>query len=138
MARPTKRSPEIEQAILASLQIGNTYEDSCLAAGIDRVTLWRWLKDDATFRNAIERAQAIARQRFVGQVAQAAQTSWQAAMTMLERRDPDHWARRERIDVMMDVRTAIQQLGLEPGDEEAAMAEARQIMARANRSKDGR
>jgi hypothetical protein len=128
MARPTKRSPEIEQAILASLQIGNTREDSALAVGIDRVTLWRWIKE-ATFRNAVEKAEAMARQRFVGQIAQAAANgNWQAAAWNLERRDHEHWGRRDRVDMVLDVRKAIEGITSDPAEVEAAVAEAKRLM----------
>jgi len=130
MRRPTKRSPEIEGLILRALEIGNTREDSALGAGIDRVTLWRWVKN-ATFRNAVERAEALARQRFVGQIALAAsQGSWQAAAWNLERRDHEHWGRRDRIDMSLEVRRAIEQLTSDPAEIEAAVAEAERLVRR--------
>ena len=36
MARPTKRTPEVETAILNALRVGNTRTDAALAAGVSR------------------------------------------------------------------------------------------------------
>ena len=129
--RPTLRSPEVIAAILTSLAIGNTREDSSLAAGISPSTLRLWCHEDAALSPDVERAEAQARQRMVGVVVKAASDgTWTAAMTFLERRDPEHWGRRERIDILMDIRKAIEQLSDDPAEVEAAVAEAQRLVGR--------
>jgi len=125
---PTLFTPEIVQQILASLEIGNTAKDSALAAGIGESTLREWCREKPSFAAQVERARAKARQRFVGQLAAGAAHDWRAALAALERLDPENWGRRERIDVMMDVTAAIKRLGLEPTEEEAAVAEAQRLV----------
>jgi hypothetical protein len=129
--RPTLRSPEVEKAILASLLNGNTREDSSLAAGVSPSALRLWCHEDVALAAAVEKAEAEARQKMVGVVVKAATDgTWTAAMTFLERRDPEHWARRERIDVLMDIRKAIEQLSDDPAEVEAAVAEAQRLVGR--------
>jgi hypothetical protein len=125
------RSPEVEKAILASLVGGNTLEDSALAAGVNPSTLRDWRRADPALSARVEKAEAEARQKMVGVVVKAATDgTWTAAMTFLERRDPEHWARRERIDVLMDIRKAIEQLSDDPAEVEAAVAEAQRLVGR--------
>ncbi len=100
MARPTKRSPEREQAVLNALRLGNTRRNAAAYAEIDPATLWRWCEADATFRNAVEKAEADAETRFLGQVAKAAADgTWQAAAWWLERRRPEDYRRREGVEL---------------------------------------
>ncbi|MGD0407761.1 MAG: hypothetical protein ABSB34_02015 [Candidatus Limnocylindrales bacterium] len=84
MARPTKRSPEVEQKILNALRVGNTRTDAALVAGINRDTLHEWLAFPE-FSAAVERAEAEARARAVGYLAKAAAGHWQAALAFLDR-----------------------------------------------------
>ena len=129
--RPTLRSPEVIKAILTSLSIGNTRADSSLAAGVNPSTLRDWCHQDPALSASVEKAEAEARQRMVGVVAKAAVAgNWTAAMTFLERRDPDHWGRRDRVDVMMDIRKAVEGLTSDPDEIEAAVAEAQRLVAR--------
>jgi hypothetical protein len=88
MARPSKRTPERELAILNSLRIGCTRSDACQAGEINRDTLRVWMRNPA-FSGAVEHAEAEAGQRFAGNVARAAGNSWQAAAWWLERRRPE-------------------------------------------------
>ena len=110
MARPTKRTPEREAAIIRALEVGNTRTDASLGAGIDRHTFAAWCQRYPPFLAAVETAEALARQRFVGQVALAARTSWQAAAWVLERRDPENWGRRERLEVAVEARREAERL----------------------------
>jgi transposase len=131
VGRPTKRTPEVEQAILNALQIGNTRTDAALGAGIDRGTLADWINNIPAFHHAVEKAEALARQRFVAQIAKAAAAgNWQAAAWNLERRDSENWGRRDRLDLTMDLRKASERLAAEAGlDPDTVFAEAEAILA---------
>jgi hypothetical protein len=50
----------------------------------------------------------------VAYIRQAATTDWRASLALLERRFPDAWARRERIDLDVYVRQRAGELGLDP------------------------
>lgn len=100
MARPSKRTPEREQVILNALRLGNTRTAAAAYAEVDRVNLWRWIEDDATFRNAVEKAEADAEARFVGQIVKAAHDgTWTAAAWWLERRRRADYGKQERVEV---------------------------------------
>ena len=110
MARPTKRTPEVETAILNALRVGNTRTDAALAAGVSRGAIAEWCRRYPAFLSAVEKAEAEARLRFVGIIATAARTRWQAAAWFLERRMPEHWGRRERLEVAVDAKREAERL----------------------------
>lgn len=60
MARPTKYSNELAQAICETISKGIPLTFACHVAGIDRSTLRRWRKENATLCLAIKRAAANA------------------------------------------------------------------------------
>lgn len=130
MARPTKRHPETELAILNALRVGNTRTDSALAAGISRETLRQWCSDLA-FLGAVERAEADARLRFVGQIAKAAAAgNWQAAAWHLERRDHDNWGRRDKVEMSLDIKREAERIAAANGlNVDEVMAEAERVLA---------
>ena len=68
----------------------------------------------------------------VGVVAKAAAGgNWQAAMTYLERRDPEHWARRDRLDVAVNVRKEAERIAAENDlSVDEVLAEADRILER--------
>lgn len=126
--RKPKRSPEREQAILNHLTVGNTRRASHLAAGVSHQTFYNWLQD-ATFLDAVEKAEAAAEQRFLGQVAVAARTQWQAAAWWLERRRNAEYARHDRVDVSIDVRKEAERIAAEQGlDQDEVFAEMQAIL----------
>ena len=131
VGRPTKYVPETIQAIIASLAIGNTKEDSAVAAGVTYTTMRQWELDYPEFSEATQKAQAQARQRMVGTIAKAAADgNWVAAMTYLERRDPEHWARRDRMDIQIDVRKEAERIAAANDlNVEDVLAEANRIVA---------
>ena len=129
MARPTKRTPEVEAAILAAIEVGMTRTAAAAAVGVDRRTLASWTRRFATFRAEVEKAEARAAQRMVNQIVTAARTTWQAAAWFLERRYPEDWGRRERVDVSVDIRREAERLAAELGGVSAdeIIAEAERI-----------
>lgn len=54
--RPTKRTPEIEDAICEAIIEASTIAKACEAVGIGRTTLWRWSLEDEKFWNRVTRA----------------------------------------------------------------------------------
>ena len=100
MARQSKRSPERRDALLNALRLGNTRRNAAAYAEISHETFYNWLADDVTFRDAVEKAEADAEARFVGQVAKAAADgTWQAAAWWLERRRADDYRRRDGVEL---------------------------------------
>lgn len=105
--RPCKLTPEIQKRIVTALHAGNYIETAAAYAGISKDTLYRWLKQGArsktgvfhAFSVAVEEAMAKSEVRDVILIAKAAVQEWQAAAWRLERKYPDRWGRRERVQM---------------------------------------
>lgn len=116
-------------AALAALEHGCTRRAAAGAAGINPATFYRWL-DDASFRDAVEKAEAKAEAAYTAAVANAIPTNWQAAAWWLERRKFADYARRDQVNVAIDLQATIRQVAAELGVEESeAVAEAERILA---------
>ncbi len=114
--RPTKFTPAVQQRILDAIALGLTYEQAATSAGIRRETLWDWKTTKPAFSNDLEKAEVagmVARLERI-QMAAVRDGNWQADAWWLERRFPDQWGRRERVDVnhagAVDVRHVIRQV----------------------------
>lgn len=128
MARPSKRTPECERRIIDALRAGNTRKAACAYAGIDLHTLARWSAANATFATAIEKAEADAEVRAVAAVVKAGEKQWQAHAWWLERRRPDDYGRRDRLEVT--VRQKAEKMAADLGlDVDELLAEAERIIA---------
>ena len=120
MARPSKLTPETQQAIINALNSGNWIETAAHYAGIATATLYNWLdrgriereRIDADeepneseaqfveFLEAVEKSRSQAQVRAVGLIQKAAiDGTWQAAAWFLERSDPQRWGRFNRMEL---------------------------------------
>lgn len=126
--RPTKLTPELTARILDGVLGGNYLEPSAQLAGVSKATLYRWLRraedlearalelvddDDPNvdvytytdpaewvyldFRHALKSAEAYAETVLLERV-RGGGFGWQAFMTILERRHPTRWGRRQALD----------------------------------------
>jgi transposase len=129
VGRPSKRTPDREARLLEALRAGNTRSAACHYAGIDQGTLANWLARYSDFSDAINKAEADAEVRMVAQIARAAHDgTWTAAAWWLERRRPDDYGRRDRVEITL--RQQAERLAAERGlDPEELIAEAERIVA---------
>ena len=105
MARPTKLTPEVHEAIVDGINAGLTFRLSCARAGVTPATFYNWLKKGEVaqsgalmeFFNAVERAKADSALRLISQITLQAPTDWRAAAFILERRFPDDYGRRAEL-----------------------------------------
>ena len=117
MARPTKLNFDTHNKIITAIRAGNYIETAAAYAGINKSTLYEWLKRGerekqrvaknpryrirksekiyVEFSNAVEKALAEAEIRDVAIIAKAAEEQWQAAAWRLERKFPDRWGRKK-------------------------------------------
>ena len=127
--RPTKLTAVLQEQILDAVLAGNYIETAAQVAGINKTTLYRWLRraedleavaleqargdepeeldvyahtDPAEwvyldFRHALKSAEAFAEVGLLERVRGAGE-GWQAFMTVLERRHPERWGRRQALD----------------------------------------
>jgi transposase len=105
MGRPTKLTDEIQTLICNYIQAGNYIETAAAAAGINKKTLYEWLKRGKQaqsgiykeFSNAVEKALAISEIRELKTIKDHSAQYWQAAAWRLERRFPDRWGRKDKL-----------------------------------------
>jgi transposase len=104
MGRPSKLTPELQKKIVKLVRDGNYFETAAQAAGIAKSTLYDWLKrgesDEepfAEFSDALKKAEAEAEADAVAMVRAGLRDApqWQSAMTFLERRAAERWAKRD-------------------------------------------
>lgn len=113
--RPTKMTPELQDAIVTAIRAGNYVEVAAAHVGISRECLYNWMREGArhpegplgSFSDAVKKAMASSEVRDVALVGQAAATQWQAAAWRLERKHPERWGRKERIELSGDAKAPI-------------------------------
>lgn len=106
MGRPSKLTPEVQKRLCDAIRAGNYYEAACAYAGIDYSTFRRWMKKGEgqkrgkyrEFCEAVTRAELEAEARLVAQWQQHMPNDYRAIRDFLERRFPERWGRREKID----------------------------------------
>lgn len=126
--RNSKVTDRRVESALVALENGCTREAAAGAAGVTRSTFYRWL-DDVTFRDAVEKAESLAEAKFTAAVAVAVPKNWQAAAWWLERRRYQHYARRDQIEMKIDVKAEVRKLAEELGlDPAAALDEVEAIL----------
>ncbi len=95
-------------AILRKMREGHYAKTAAETSGITEQTLYIWLKkgedpdrypEHAAFLEAYRKAEATAEEQAIKAIQAAFPDDWRAAMTYLERRHPERWARRQNVDV---------------------------------------
>lgn len=105
VGRKSKLTNELMKEAEMLLRAGNYTETVCDYLGIHRSTWYKWLAEGEhaksglkrEFFDTIKKAESTAEIRNVNIVQKAAEEDWKAAMTYLERKFPQRWARRDKI-----------------------------------------
>ena len=120
---------EQTERLLEGLRHGMTRRAAAAFGGMHHATLYRMLANDATLATEVEKAESQAEAAFTKLVADAAANpkNWTAAAWWLERRHPDDFGRRDRIDVKIDLR-ALAEKAAPDIDPDAVLAEAERIL----------
>jgi transposase len=100
-------SPERCQAIIDHIKNGAPNRTAAAAVGVHETTFYLWLKNGKAgkpgyqqFYVEVEQAQAEAELLRINRIADAgANGNWQADAWYLERRYPDRWAKKDRVDI---------------------------------------
>lgn len=139
MARPTKLTAALQQRIVAAIRAGCYAEQAAAAAGVHRATFFRWLARGTEtgsglyfeFLQAVRQAEAEAEEIAVTIIREAAlDGAWQAAAWFLERKFPERWSRRDKVDVDVFLRSHAERIAKEQGLEvEEVIEEARRLLA---------
>lgn len=135
MARPSKRTPEVEKRITDALTAGMSRKGAAEYGGIDEGTLIDWVKRYPNFASAVVAAEAACEFRATLTIRAAFNDGdWKAAAFWLERRRNKEWGRQVKVEIINTVRQMARAAG---ADEDAAVAEVETILreirgARAN------
>jgi hypothetical protein len=119
--RPTKLNYELIDQIADLVREGNYIETASAVAGIDKNSLYRWLKRGAReverlaknpklkgkieekiyvdFSDAVKKAMAESEADDLENIKKASREDWKASAWRLERRFPNRWGRKEKVDI---------------------------------------
>jgi transposase len=122
--RPTKLNDLLQKRIIELIRAGNYIETASACVGINKSTLYDWLKRGSReadrleanpkakprkeeeiylqFSNAVEIAMAEAEARDVMIIANASKSDWKASAWRLERKYPNKWGRHEHIEAKVE------------------------------------
>ncbi|MFO7948118.1 MAG: hypothetical protein R6V19_15035 [Armatimonadota bacterium] len=104
--RKTKLTAKLQDEICGHLASGCYAVTACELAGISESTFYNWLERGRDgedpfleFLESVKKAEAQAEVKALTIIQNAMADDWKAAMTWLERKFPDRWARRKPLDV---------------------------------------
>jgi len=113
--RPTKLTPKLQSKFVDLIAKGHYISTACQACGIARETFYTWLERAeqeakngggiyADFHDAVKKAEAEAEEALLAVVREKAidKKDWLPAMTILERRHPEKWGRRDRSTITLE------------------------------------
>lgn len=93
-----KYGKEITTQLSELLAGGMGRVDSCEFAGISYETFTVWMAKKPEFSEAIKRAEMVCKQRNIARIQNASKKSWQAAAWWLERKYPQEFAMRQKLE----------------------------------------
>ena len=101
-----KYTPEMVKQLIKYVEGGSYIVVACRAVGISEYTFYNWIKKGEAgiepytkLTKSIKKAKAEAEIKNINIVQKAGEKNWQAAMTLLERKYPQRWARRDKLEV---------------------------------------
>lgn len=122
--RPSKFTEERADKIIRAIRAGNYIETAAALAGVHKSTLYEWMKRGAAeadrleadpkakplkselpyldFSDAVYIALAEAENNDVQAITAAAAEDWRAAAWRLERKFPDRWGRKDRLQAEVE------------------------------------
>lgn len=111
MGRPSKLTADVHDQIVDLMKAGNFGETAAACAGISRETLRSWLRRGARaksgkfrrFRDDFVRAAAASESDLLTLIRNAAKgpdAKWQAAAWIMERKHPERFGRRQKLEVV--------------------------------------
>lgn len=100
--RPTKYTPEIAEAILASMATGIGKEVAARCEGVTAETVNNWAKRRPSFSTLLAAADARFERNHASRIGAASAGpvpgDWRASAWILERKYHDRWGKREKVD----------------------------------------
>lgn len=104
--RPTELTSEVYRRIRKALLAGSYRTDAAKYGGVAYSSFNYWLKRGknepgtiySDFRRMVIRSEELVRVQMAGTIVAARKNDWKAAAWWLERKSPDKWAKRARLD----------------------------------------
>ena len=93
--RPTKRTPEVEKALIAAIEIGAPFRVACLSCAISEDAFTEWRRKDPDFARRVDLASGKMALRLLKKIEKNADENFSAAAWLLERRFPESFSRPE-------------------------------------------
>lgn len=109
--RPTKFTEQTVNRILEAIRNGLSYRHAVQAAGISYDTFLRWMEKGENARSGkfreffdqVKKAEAEGAERNMKLIQEAAETKdWKAAAWILERRHPDDYGEKRKVDANLN------------------------------------
>ena len=101
-----KYTPEMVKQLIKYVEGGSYIVVACRAVGIAEKTFYEWFKKGeagidpySKLSKSIKMAKAKAEIKNIEIIQKAAGKNWQASMALLERKYPQRWARRDKLEV---------------------------------------
>lgn len=92
-------TPDVCDAILRAIRLGLHADRAAAASGIKPSTMRAHKQRHPEFASAVKEAEAVAERGFLSRLLQHTDKQWTACAWMLERRWPERWAKRDRVEV---------------------------------------
>jgi hypothetical protein len=105
IGRPSKKTPEIVDALLKVIATGAPYSICAASVGLHPDTIMVWKREDRKFASAVEKAAAKSALRLLEKIEKHGEESFPPLAWILERRFPQQFSRPE---VQLNVQTNTQ------------------------------
>jgi hypothetical protein len=93
--RPTKRTPQLEKALMTAIGTGAPYRIACMACGISEDVFANWRRADLVFAEQVERVAGQTALRLLQKIEAQGKENFSACAWLLERRFPESFSRPE-------------------------------------------
>ena len=156
MGRPSKLTEDLEKLILEEIRAGSFHKIACQRAGISDTTFRNWMNRGKKelervaqsprrrirrkeriytdfFQNVLK-AEAFSESELVKLWRRAAPEDWRAAAEFLARRYPERWSPTRKVQLTVDWREKVKDLGFDPDDVLRAATEFLRIGAECSES----
>ncbi|MFY9378850.1 MAG: hypothetical protein WAP07_01250 [Acutalibacteraceae bacterium] len=107
--RPTKLTKELIEQIATLVRAGNYIETACNFVGISKDTYFRWAREGARAKSGLKRLfsdsikSAVAESEIRDVEFIRKNETWQSKAWRLERRFPDRWGNRQKVELSGNV-----------------------------------
>lgn len=95
VGRPSKLTPELQEALCDDIRNGLFVELAAEARGIGFTTVYRWARENPEFRQALREAERHLQLALLD-VIKVGDSGWNGSLAVLERRFPRSWSIRAR------------------------------------------